>query len=64
LKLKAVVKKSSEEPSEVISEPVVPQEKPKARLIEREHASSSLMKSVMKNNGEDKSQKSEEKKEK
>jgi hypothetical protein len=42
----------------------VPQEKPKARLIEREHASSSLMKSVMKNNGEDKSQKSEEKKEK
>lgn len=48
LKLKAVVKKSSEEPSEVISEPVVPQEKPKARLIEREHASSGLMKSVMK----------------
>lgn len=87
LKLKAVVKKSSDEevpevslsdsPSksvkivkkvavkspEVISEPVfeitVPttEERPKARLVEREHAGSSLMRSVM--NRADQSPKSE-----
>jgi translation initiation factor IF-2 len=48
LKLKAVPKKASEDeaPEERVE---VAQEKPKARLIEREHASSSLLKSVMKN---------------
>lgn len=52
LKLKAVVKKSSEEMPEAIPEAVVPPEKPKARLVEREHASSGLMKSVMQSWGE------------
>jgi hypothetical protein len=50
LKLKAVIKKPSEEsPIEPTREDeIVNIEKPKARLIEREHASSGLMKSVMK----------------
>ncbi len=47
LKLKAVVKKPLEEEKEEILPVSV--EKPKARLIEREHASSGLMRSVMKN---------------
>jgi hypothetical protein len=53
LKLKAVIKKPSEESSiespredEVVA--ITTEEKPKARLVEREHASSGLMKSVMK----------------
>ncbi len=53
LKLKAVVKKSSEEVSDTPPEASVIQEKPKARLVEREHASSGLMKSVMKSWGND-----------
>lgn len=50
LKLKAVIKKPSEvSPIEPVREDdVVIIEKPKARLVEREHASSGLMKSVMK----------------
>ena len=50
LKLKAVVKKPLEEQKEEVSAP--PVEKPKARLVEREHASSGLLKTVMKNGGE------------
>jgi hypothetical protein len=52
IKLKAVVKKTTDETpvpvnasEEHISE--APKEKPKARLIEREHASDGLMRSVM-----------------
>ncbi len=52
IKLKAVVKKATDEtlvpvntPEEHISE--TPKEKPKARLIEREHASEGLLRSVM-----------------
>jgi hypothetical protein len=54
LKLKAVVKKPNEEeesPPQPVEEAVA--ERPKARLVEREHASSSLLKSVMKNGSND-----------
>ena len=55
LKLKAVIKKPTE-PEEVPREDISPSEetiseKPKARLVEREHASSGLMKSVMRSPG-------------
>lgn len=46
LKLKAVVKKPLEEEKEEVLPTSL--EKPKARLVEREHASSGLMRSVMK----------------
>jgi hypothetical protein len=50
LKLKAVIKKPSEDtPTEPVREDdIVEREKPTSRLVEREHASSGLMKSVMK----------------
>ncbi len=60
LKLKVVVKKpteseevvpSKEDEGEKISQEVI-SEKPKARLVEREHASSGLMRSVMRGNEE------------
>lgn len=47
LKLKAVIKKPSEDIQGSLPEVSVIIEKPKARLVEREHASSGLMKSVM-----------------
>jgi translation initiation factor IF-2 len=54
LKLKAVIKKPSEDtPTEPVREDdIVEREKPTSRLVEREHASSGLMKSVMKSWGE------------
>ncbi len=59
LKLKAVVKKPTEEEAPKVTEPVsqIPEtpvvvERPKARLVEREHASSGLMRSVMRGNEE------------
>lgn len=54
LKLKAVVKKPTEEEApkeEDISPREEVAEKPKARLVEREHGSSSLLRSVMKSGG-------------
>ncbi len=60
LKLKVVIKKpkeseeifpSKEDEGERISQEVI-SEKPKARLVEREHASSGLMRSVMRGNEE------------
>lgn len=58
LKLKAVVKKPIEEEipqkeEDISPREVVQEERPKARLVEREHASSGLMRSVMKG-GDDK----------
>ncbi len=52
LKLKAVIKKPTESEEVPREEHISPSEetiseKPKARLVEREHASSGLMKSVM-----------------
>ncbi len=63
LKLKAVVKKSIEEASEVIPDVPVVQERPKARLVEREHASSGLMKSVMKSWGEERWERKDDRRE-
>ncbi len=67
IKLKAVVKKTTDETSvpvsvseEHISE--TPKEKPKARLIEREHASEGLMRSVMSSKTESTDAVSEKKK--
>jgi translation initiation factor IF-2 len=66
LKLKAVIKKPSEEtPIESPREDSnVAPEKPKARLVEREHASSGLMKSVMKSGSDTKEQKVESREQK
>lgn len=57
LKLKVVAKKPIEEVAHKEVEPVLhtPEpvvERPKARLVEREHASSGLMRSVMRGNEE------------
>ena len=55
LKLKAVVKKPEETPVDEATSSPLAKETPKARLVEREHASSGLMKSVMKNTTDAKS---------
>jgi translation initiation factor IF-2 len=66
LKLKAVVKKPNEEEApretDISMQEETIAERPKARLVEREHASSSLLKSVMKSSGGEKDGKPEEKK--
>ena len=67
IKLKAVVKKATDEtpvpvntPLEYVSE--APKEKPKARLVEREHASEGLLRSVMSSKPESADALSEKKK--
>lgn len=69
LKLKAVVKKSTEEDIPKKEEDISPREeiqdeRPKARLVEREHASGGLLRSVMKSGSDDSGKRTDERREK
>lgn len=69
LKLKAVVKKPTLEEVPKKEEDISPREevapeKPKARLVEREHGSSSLLRSVMKSGSEEGAKKPDDRREK